>query len=206
MHIILHKQRRKYEYDWSLNPIYQEILNADWTVWRGAARVCYTAFYPSFGIALSFYHNIKCCFYGLALACVNIIESTSTGLFIALLCNYVAQWGNPERRTGLFIAPINIFSPSIENVSVISIGLLNHFGSTCKNSFPSGLSIGLFYNYISSWVGVQIGLVNLCGEDSKGVQLGLLNFRKGSMVPVPVIAVRRQIMRGFVQPKKIKNI
>ena len=61
-----------------------------------------------------------------------------------------------------------------------------------------GVQIGLIYNYSKKLRGAQFSpLLNICGEDSKGFQLGLINWRNGNpwyskLVPIAAIRTNRK--------------
>lgn len=70
--------------------------------------------------------------------------------------------------------------------------VVSGLGNRIKGPFE-GVSFGAV-NYCESLRGLQLGLVNICGEDSKGAQLGIFNYRDSGpwySRLFPGIAVRR---------------
>lgn len=88
---------------------------------------------------------------------------------------------------------VNVADDSSYGVNVageskgVNVGLINYVLEKCY-----GCQLGVIN--ANNWMrGAQFGLYNVCGKDSKGVQIGLLNHRKKAPWYsrfIPLIAVR----------------
>ena len=162
---------------------------------------------PAYGCTLSVINELHCRLIGIGIGAVNVINGYCIGSLVALGCNY---FSNTFDMIGVYVAPVNwSFWASPNLVMGIVAGLVNRIGGGLDSDRCVGLVVGLFYNTVrcsmiglslslgfqhSEYLrGVQLGVLNSCGEKSTGLQIGLLNFRTGSYLPIPFLAIRRRI-------------
>ncbi len=116
----------------------------------------------------------------------NEAKDSSYGVNVALGIN-----GAVDSSYGVNVAGVgNVVKDSSYGMNVA--GLANYVE---KEMYGAQLSL---VNAAGKLRGLQAGLYNVCGEDSKGLQIGLINRREG--VPwyakiTPVIAIRTGIKR-----------
>lgn len=115
--------------------------------------------------------------YGITIALGNIFVCRFCGLGVGVVINYCDYFFGGFGAALLHIAKgecVGLF-----------IGVLGNYIGELR-----GVMSGL-WNYAGMFCGVQLGLVNICGPESGGVQVGLLNFRTGHWVPLPLLAIRK---------------
>ena len=128
---------------------------------RRADQTYWQPVYPNYGFTIALANVYICEFYGLGLS------------VLANWCDYLFK--------GVGVAGFNLLRGDCSGLFVGAAG--NYCGDVL------GVMLGL-WNYAEVFRGVQVGLVNVCGSNSVGVQLGALNFRSGSFLPSPLVALR----------------
>ncbi|MEK6848588.1 MAG: hypothetical protein AABX65_03065 [Nanoarchaeota archaeon] len=134
------------------------------------------------GLEFSLINENKGDFTGVANAVgVNNVNGNANGVYNAVVGNGVGGNANGVYSAG-----------GVNGIRVNANGVYSAGGVNLIFEKLRGLSIATI-NYTKKLRGVQIGVLNICGEDSKGVQIGVINYRTDgrwySRVS-PVIAIR----------------
>ncbi len=114
---------------------------------------------------------------------INNRKENFSGLEVAIATNQVEK-----NAKGMCNAIV------MNDIGGNAIGVYNAGLATYIKGKLKGLSFVLGLNYANSLRGVQISLLlNICGEDSIGIQVGLVNYRKSGKWYsrfFPLIAIR----------------
>lgn len=71
----------------------------------------------------------------------------------------------------------------------VQVGLVNSCEDRNEPVFKWGRPPGPHYIRVRPW-SLQFGAVNRCGENGRCIQVGLVNWRRGARMPMPLVAVR----------------